>query len=228
MRGTKIRKQNLRYGKELKRKMKSLGIKYYDFTQLSGYYVFSFHDKSIIHFSVGDYKFGVWLDQKKVFAEHLGNIDKFKWTATNWTRNLCDMDDVIDLINEVLAYNGTLDAPNYEDGEIDLIRWRNYLKEDEADKKNMVLVDLDYLHKLKNLNPNFKQVWFSNNFTDVQTTKLNIVLRKNISNKEISDIEQSMITLCGPIYNMRGYSDSKIYQTLLNGRNIEWFISKEI
>lgn len=93
MRRFKQSNRNMRFAKEVKEIAKKYGAK--EFHTYSGYFIFSFSKHSVIHFVLpNNYKVGVWLDSKDIFAEHLSNIDKFKPSATEFAEKFDDIEDI--------------------------------------------------------------------------------------------------------------------------------------
>lgn len=83
----------MKFAKEVKEIAKKYGAN--KFHTYSGYFIFSFSKHSVIHFVLpNNYKIGIWLDSKDIFAEHLANIDKFKPSATEFAGKFEDIEDV--------------------------------------------------------------------------------------------------------------------------------------
>lgn len=100
MRRFKQSNKNMKFAKEVKEIAKKYGAK--EFHTYSGYFIFSFGRHSVIHFVLpNNYKIGVWLDSKDIFAEHLSNIDKFKPSRTEFAEEFENIEDIKKFIDNV-------------------------------------------------------------------------------------------------------------------------------
>lgn len=95
--------KNMKFAKEVKEIAKKYGAK--EFNTYSGYFIFSFSKHSVIHFVLpNNYKVGIWLDSKDMFAEHLANVDKFKPSRTEFADKFESIEDIkmfIDIISKI-------------------------------------------------------------------------------------------------------------------------------
>lgn len=90
----------MKFAKKVLKIAKKYGAK--NFNTYSGYFIFSFGKHSVIHFVLpNNYKIGIWLDSKDVFAEHLANIDKFKPSRTEFAEEFDDIEDIKMFIDNV-------------------------------------------------------------------------------------------------------------------------------
>lgn len=103
MRRFKQSNKNMKFAKEVLKISKKYGAK--EFNTYSGYYIFSFGKHSVIHFLLpNNYKVGIWLDSKDIFAEHLANVDKFKSSRTEFADKFENIEDIkmfIDIISKI-------------------------------------------------------------------------------------------------------------------------------
>lgn len=103
MRRFKQSNKNMKFAKEVLKIAKKYGAK--EFNTYSGYFIFSFSKHSVIHFLLpNNYKVGIWLDSKDIFAEHLANVDKFKPSRTEFADKFESIEDIkmfIDIISKV-------------------------------------------------------------------------------------------------------------------------------
>lgn len=103
MRRFKQSNKNMKFAKNVLKIAKKYGAK--EFNTYSGYYIFSFGKHSVIHFLLpNNYKIGIWLDSKDIFAEHLANVDKFKPSATEFADKFESIEDIkmfIDIISKI-------------------------------------------------------------------------------------------------------------------------------
>lgn len=100
MRRFKQSNRNMKFAKEVKEIAKKYGAK--NFNTYSGYFIFSFSKHSVIHFVLpNNYKIGIWLDSKDIFAEHLANIDKFKPSRTEFAEEFEDIEDIKKFIDNM-------------------------------------------------------------------------------------------------------------------------------
>lgn len=95
--------KNMKLTKEVLKIAKKYGAK--NFNTYSGYFIFSFGKHSVIHFVLpNNYKIGIWLDSKDIFAEHLANVDKFKPSRTEFADKFENIEDIkmfIDIISKI-------------------------------------------------------------------------------------------------------------------------------
>lgn len=103
MRRFKQSNKNMKFAKEILQIAKKYGAK--EFNTYSGYFIFSFSKHSVIHFLLpNNYKVGIWLDSKDIFAEHLANVDKFKPNRTEFADKFENIEDIkmfIDIISKI-------------------------------------------------------------------------------------------------------------------------------
>lgn len=119
----KISKKNNRFANKLRKELKQLfPIK--DFKTKAGYFIMSCNKYGVIYWNIGDYQFGIWQHSNEVFAEHKGNVDKFRPGRTEFYKQYKSITDIICFIKEVLQYNGD-----------NLKEWEQYLKEEQEKEK---------------------------------------------------------------------------------------------
>lgn len=100
MRRFKQSNKNMKFAKNVLKIAKKYGAK--EFNTYSGYYIFSFSKHSVIHFLLpNNYKVGIWLDSKDIFAEHLANVDKFKPSRTEFADKFENIEDIKMFIDNV-------------------------------------------------------------------------------------------------------------------------------
>lgn len=100
MRRFKDYNKNQRIVKQVKKVSKQYGAK--GFITLDCYFIYRFSKNSVIHFTLpNNYKVGIWLDNKTVFAEHLDQLDKFKPSAVEFAEVFTTMVDIENFIKKV-------------------------------------------------------------------------------------------------------------------------------
>ena len=120
----KIINKNKRFSNYIKKELKkNFNIK--NFMTKSGYFIWGTDKHSIIYFDVGEYEFGIWQHTKQVFAEHKGNIDKFRPNRTYFSKYYNNIIDIVNFVKEVLDYKGD-----------NLMEWRSFEQEDIKEQKD--------------------------------------------------------------------------------------------
>lgn len=221
-------KRNTKRVKNLVKYLNRKGIELRDIVNWNiNYYE---RDRGAVHFTIGEYRFGVWFTEKVMFAEHLGYMDKFKPSASSFSKSLIECSltgynlPVLHFINEVLCYGGKL---IYENGETDLEYWRKCLREENDGIQEVIEMDRMLYHKIKNSDERIVGVRFVAPYPSVwQGSRLEITLGSSISVDERWETIYRLRDLCEEILDFSEKEHSKIYQSLFNGTKIDWIMPK--
>lgn len=220
-------KRNKKRVKDLVKYLNRKGIELRDIVNWNiNYYE---RDRGAVHFTVGEYRFGVWFTEKVMFAEHLGYMDKFKPSASSFSKPLRESAlggynlPIHNFINEVMCYGGKF---IHGDDKTDLEYWRRCLREEIEGIQEVVEMDRKLYHKIKNSDERIVGVRFITPCPSVwQGSRLEITLGTNARYEERCEIKYRLRDLCKEIFDFSEKEHSKIYQALFNGCRIAWVMS---
>lgn len=196
-------------------------------------------DKGALHFTIGEYRFGIWLPQNVIFAEHLGYMDKFRPSASSFSKSINKSIlggynlPIHHFIIEVLCYGGkVIDQEKYDknpnENRTDLDEWREYLQEEKDGINRVVLADMDYCQKIKNCDERILSVHFVTWYPKVWTgSRLAIKMNTPVADEERAELIKKIRGICVGILGMEEQNHSKIYQSIFNGWRVDWFVPVE-